>query len=141
MNNSAPRWSLLTLPRFDDIRGVLTVAESQAHVPFDIQRVYTLTHVPLDTQRAGHAHRTLTQAMIAVSGSFRVTLDDGQAQAHVWLSRPDRALLIPPGVWREIDHFSHGAVCLVLASAAYDEDDYIRDKVSFKEAMSHDSLS
>lgn len=125
-------WELVDVPRIDDPRGHLAVVEC---LPFDIRRVYWLFGVPPESERAGHAHRTLRQALIAVSGSFRVQLDDGHQEAAVWLWRPDQALLLPPGIWREIDRFSGGAVCLVLASAAYSEADYIRDKVSFKEAL------
>lgn len=129
-------WQLLPIPSIHDPRGRLAVIET---LPFPIRRAYYLYDIPAGASRAGHAHRRLQQAMVAVSGSFRVTLNDGQHPESVWLSRPDQMLLLPPMVWRELDHFSAGAVCLVLASEVYDESDYIRDEVSFKEAVSRES--
>jgi len=124
---SPPLANFIDLPVVSDPRGNLCFAESGRHVPFDIQRVYYLYDVPSQSTRAGHAHRALYQLLIAVSGSFDVKLHDGVREATVTLNRPNRGLLIGPMQWRDIDNFSSGAVCLVLASRHYDEADYIRD--------------
>jgi dTDP-4-dehydrorhamnose 3,5-epimerase-like enzyme len=118
---------LLDLPVVADPRGNLCFAESGRHTPFEIRRVYYLYDVPSQSTRAGHAHHALHQLVIAVSGSFDVRLHDGTSEARVTLNRPSRGLHIGPGTWRDIDNFSSGAVCLVLASEHYDEADYIRD--------------
>src|SRR5207244_1906220 len=112
-------------------RGSLTFIEGGRHVPFDIARVYYLYDVPESASRAGHAHHQLTQLIIAASGSFNVNLDNGFDKTIVQLDRPDRGLLLRPMVWRTIDGFSGGAMCLVLASIPYDEGDYIRDYKAF----------
>jgi len=117
----------IDLPVIEDRRGNLCVVEGQRQAPFAIQRVYYLYDVPSQSVRAGHAHRELRQLMIAVSGSFDIRLHDGRREERVTLNRPNRALEIGPMLWRDIDNFSSGAVCLVLASAYYDEADYIRD--------------
>lgn len=126
----------IDLPVIHDPRGNLCVAESNRHVPFAIQRVYYLYDVPSQSTRAGHAHLALHQLLIAVSGSFDVRLHDGRTEETVTLNRPSRGLHIGPMFWREIDNFSSGAVCLVLASAHYDEADYIRDFDAFLAAQS-----
>ena len=117
----------IDLPVVTDPRGNLCFAESGRHVPFEIQRVYYLYDVPSQSTRAGHAHLALQQLLIAVSGSFDVVLNDGREEERVTLNRPSRGLHIGPMLWRDIDNFSSGAVCLVLASLHYDEADYIRD--------------
>jgi len=117
----------IDLPVIADPRGNLCVVESGEHVPFEIKRVYYLYDVPSQSVRAGHAHYDLHQLLIAVAGSFDVRLHDGTRDERVTLNRPNRGLVIGPGTWRDIDNFSSGAVCLVLASAHYDEADYIRD--------------
>jgi dTDP-4-dehydrorhamnose 3,5-epimerase-like enzyme len=117
----------LELPVVSDPRGNLCFAESSRHLPFDIARVYFLYDVPSGSTRAGHAHRALQQLLLPLSGSFDVRLHDGRREERVTLNRPHRGLHIRPGVWREVDNFSSGAICLVLASAYYDEADYIRD--------------
>lgn len=117
----------LDMPVVADPRGNLCFIESGRHVPFDIKRVYYLYDVPSQSTRAGHAHHDLHQLLVALSGSFDVRLHDGTKEETVTLNRPNRGLHIGPGTWRDIDNFSSGAVCLVLASAHYDEADYIRD--------------
>jgi dTDP-4-dehydrorhamnose 3,5-epimerase-like enzyme len=121
----------IDLPVVTDPRGNLCFVESDRHVPFDIARVYYLYDVPSGSKRAGHAHLALNQLLIAVSGSFDVRLHDGSAEEVVTLNRPHRGLHIGPSVWREIENFSSGSVCLVMASAHYDESDYIRDFADF----------
>lgn len=123
--------NLINLPVISDPRGNLSVIESGAHVPFDIARVYYLYDVPSGSVRAGHAHLALHQLLIAVSGSFDVRLHDGTSEEVVTLNRPHIGLHIGPMQWREIDNFSSGSVCLVLASTVYDEADYIRDFDTF----------
>lgn len=123
--------NLINLPVISDPRGNLSVIESGAHVPFEIARVYYLYDVPSGSVRAGHAHLALHQLLIAVSGSFDVRLHDGTSEEVVTLNRPHIGLHIGPMQWREIDNFSSGSVCLVLASTVYDEADYIRDFDTF----------
>ena len=122
---------LIKLPVVHDRRGNLTFIEGDRHAPFDIQRVYYLYDVPGGATRAGHAHRRLQQLLIAVSGSFDVVLDDGRNREVVTLNRSYIGLYIPQLVWREIENFSSGSVCLVLASEHYDEADYIHDYDEF----------
>lgn len=114
-----------------DRKGNLSVVENGKTVPFDIKRVYYLYDVPGGESRGAHAHKKLKQLLIAASGSFTVKLDDGNVKRSFTLNRPYQGLLIAPGIWREIDNFSSGAVCLVLASEKYDEEDYIRDYGEF----------
>jgi dTDP-4-dehydrorhamnose 3,5-epimerase-like enzyme len=111
-------------------RGNLAVIEKNTY-PFNIKRVYYLYDVPSDAFRGGHAHKEVYELLVALSGSFEVLLDDGEIKQRVMLNKPNKGLLIPTGVWRELDNFSSGAVCLVLASDEYDEDDYIRDYNTF----------
>lgn len=125
---------LIDFPVVSDPRGKLTFVESSSHIPFDLQRVYYLYDVPGGATRAGHAHRTLHQVLIAMSGSFDVELDDGRQKKRFQLNRSYYGLYICPMVWREIDNFSSGAVCLALASARYDEADYYRDYSEFATA-------
>ena len=122
---------LLEIHKIKDPRGNLGIIQND-HIPFDIKRVYYLYDVPSDSKRGGHAHKELYQLMIALSGSFDVLLHDGNNKSVVNLSKPDKGLLIPPGMWREIENFSSGSVCLVLASDLYKEEDYIRDFETFK---------
>nr|WP_306674001.1 FdtA/QdtA family cupin domain-containing protein [Tahibacter caeni] len=122
---------LIELPRITDPRGNLTFIEGGAHLPFSIERVYYLYDVPGGAERGGHAHRALQQLLVAVAGSFEVLLDDGRRRRRVRLDRPYRGLLIGPMIWRELDEFSSGSVCLVLASQCYDEADYYRDHAAF----------
>lgn len=124
-------YELVELPRIPDARGSLTVIEGGRQVPFEIARVYYLYDVPASATRAGHAHHRLSQLIIASSGSFDVNLDNGSERATLHLDRPYRGLLLRPMVWRTIDNFSGGAMCLVIASIPYDEADYIRDYDDF----------
>ncbi|HTW21829.1 MAG TPA: FdtA/QdtA family cupin domain-containing protein [Mycobacteriales bacterium] len=118
---------VLNLPRIQDPRGNLTFIESGRHLPFDIVRVFYLYDVPGGESRAGHANKTLQQVIIAASGSFDVVVDDGRNQERFHLNRSYTGLYIPGMIWRDIDNFSSGSVCLVLCSDFYDEDDYHRD--------------
>jgi hypothetical protein len=121
------RCTILDLPRIFDPRGNLTFIEGGHHVPFDIQRVYYLYDVPGGAERGGHAHKALHELIIAMSGSFDVVLDDGRNKKRVHLNRSYRGLYVYPMIWRELDNFSSGSVCMVLASNRYDEADYYRD--------------
>ncbi len=122
---------LLDLPKISDPRGDLTFLEGQQHVPFNIARVYYLYNVPVEAQRGGHAHRNLQQVIFALSGSFRVLLDDGNKKTEVILRNPSVGLYINKMIWREMDLFSQGAVCMVVASTPYEENDYYRDYDEF----------
>lgn len=123
--------TILDLPRINDPRGNLTFVESSRHIPFAIQRVYYLYDVPGGSSRGGHAHKALHQLIIAMSGSFDIHLDDGYEKKTVHMNRSYYGLYVCPMIWREIDNFSSGAVCMVLASAYYDELDYYRDYNQF----------
>lgn len=125
---------IIPLPKISDPRGNLTFVEGSRHVPFDIKRVYYLYDVPGGATRAAHGHRKLQQLMIAMSGSFDVVLDDGRIKQRFHLNRSYMGLYIPPMMWRDLDNFSSGSVCMVLASTPYDESDYFRDYESFLEA-------
>lgn len=116
-----------------DRKGNLSVVQNGVTVPFDVKRVYYLYDVPAGESRGAHAHRDLYQLIVAVSGSFRVTLDDGNVKRTFYLNRPYQGLFIKPGLWRDLDEFSSGAVCMVLASDVYNEDDYIRNYEDFIE--------
>jgi hypothetical protein len=113
-------------------RGCLSVIENSEQIPFDIKRVYYLYDIPSGESRAGHAHRELQQLIIALSGSFDVILNDNDTSQTITLNRPNVGLLLQPGIWRDINNFSSGAVCLVLASQKYNEEDYIRDFHEFE---------
>ena len=114
-----------------DRKGNLTVVENGVTLPFDVKRVYYLYDVPAGESRGSHAHKELCQLIIAASGSFNVTLDDGKSKRSFFLNRPYQGLLIKPGIWRDLDDFSSGAVCMVLASDLYKAEDYIRDYQEF----------
>lgn len=118
---------LIDLPRLDDERGSLSFVEGSVHIPFDIARIYYLYGVPEATKRGGHAHKQLSQLIFAVSGSFDIVIDDGQIAKRVTLSTPDQGLYVCPMIWRDLENFSKGAVCMVLASNIYDAEDYISD--------------
>ena len=122
---------IINLPRINDPRGNLTFIEAGRHIPFDISRVYYLYDVPGGSERGGHAHKALHQLIIAMSGSFDIHLDDGFEKKTIHMNRSYYGLYICPMIWREIDNFSSGAVCMVLASNYYDELDYYRDYVEF----------
>lgn len=114
-----------------DHKGNLTVVENNDLLPFDIKRVYYLYDVPGGESRGAHAHKNLHQIIVAASGSFRVTLDDGNIKRSFFLNRPYQGLYVKPGLWRDLDDFSSGAVCMVLASEVYQSEDYIRDYNEF----------
>ena len=126
---------IIELPKIYDTRGNLTFIEGERHVPFTIQRVYYLYDVPGGAERGGHAHKNLHQLIIAMSGSFDVIIDDGHNKRRIHLNRSYYGLYICPMVWRELDNFSSGSVCLVLASHPYDEADYYRDYREYETAM------
>ena len=122
---------LIDLPKIEDRRGNLSVIEKDT-IPFEIKRVYYLYDVPAGAERGGHAHKILQQFLVAISGSFDVILNDGKIETKVTLNKPYKKLLIKNKTWRELKNFSSGAVCLVLASEVFREDDYIRDFDDFK---------
>lgn len=125
-------WRPVEFRRIADHRGNLTPVESRVDVPFAIERSYFIYDVPSGSHRAGHAHLNLQQVYLAVAGSFDVHLEDGGRRETITLNRPNVGIWIGPGVWREIDNFSSGAVCLVFASALFDEADYIREYSDFQ---------
>jgi len=127
--------AIVDFPVIHDPRGNLTFIEGDNHIPFDIARVYYLYDVPGGAQRGGHAHKALSQLIIAMSGSFDVHLDDGERKRTFHLNRSYYGLYVCPMIWREIDNFSSGSVCLVLASHRYDESDYYRDHDEFQRAV------
>ena len=126
-----PLGEIIKLPRITDPRGNLTVAEQLRHVPFEIKRVYWTYDVPAGESRGGHAHKHCRSALIAVSGSFNVVLDNGSERQTYYMNHPYEALLVNTGVWRTLEDFSSGAVCLSLASDEFEEEDYIRDYQEF----------
>lgn len=124
---------IIKFPKIVDYRGNLTYIEGCHHIPFDIKRVYYLYDVPGGAKRGGHAHKELQQVIIAMSGSFDVVLDDGTDKKKYHLNRSYYGLYVPKMLWRKIDNFSTGAVCMVLASKMFDENDYYRDYFKFKQ--------
>ena len=114
-----------------DRKGNISVVENEITIPFDVKRVYYLYDVPGGESRGAHAHKELNQLIIAASGSFRVTLDDGNVKRSFVLNRPYQGLYVKPGIWRDLDDFSSGAVCMVLASEVYKPEDYIRNYEDF----------
>lgn len=133
INNSSlgSKGYIFDLPKHVDPRGNLTVAEQLINIPFEVARVYWTYDVPSGESRGGHAHRTCEEVIVAVSGSFDVTLDDGKHKQTFHLNHPYQALYVGTGVWRTLDDFSSGAVCLVLASELFDEDEYIYEYDEF----------
>lgn len=122
---------IIELPRISDPRGNLTFVENSRHIPFDIQRVYYLYDIPGGSERGEHAHKNLHQFIIAMSGSFDVVLDDGRQKRRFHLNRSYYGLYVCPMMWRLLDNFSSGSVCMVLASGLYCESDYIRNYDDF----------
>ncbi len=131
MKTSVDDIKIIEVPTVSDTRGKLAVVEKDG-VPFEIKRVYYLYDVPSDSYRGGHAHKNLYQFLIPLSGSFEVHLKDGENERTITLNKPNKGLLIVPGIWREIDNFSSGSVCLVLASDVFEESDYIREYKDFE---------
>jgi hypothetical protein len=125
---------IIDLPKIHNPRGNLTFVEGGRHVPFDIRRVYYLYDVPGGSERGGHAHKELHQLLIAMSGSFDVLLDDGTGKKRIHLCRSYHGLYVCPMIWRELDNFSSGSVCMVLASHIYDERDYYREYAEYIQA-------
>ena len=117
---------IVDIPNVHEERGKLAVLEAET-LPFPVERVSYLYDIPSDAYRGGHAHKVQNSLMIALSGSFDVLVDDGKQREKITLNKPNKGLLIPTGVWREVDNFSSGAVCVVLASESYNEKDYIRE--------------
>ena len=126
---------IIDLPKIADPRGNLTFIETGRHVPYEIKRVYYLYDVPGGAERGGHAHRGLHEFIIAMSGSFDVILDDGKQKKRFHLNRSYFGLYVRPMIWRELDNFSSGSVCMVLASTFYDESDYYRIYDEFVRAI------
>lgn len=132
---------IIQLPKITDPRGNLTFIEGERHIPFKIERVYYLYDVPGGADRGAHAHKALHQFVVAMSGSFDVVLDDGDRKQRYHLNRSYFGLYICPMMWRYLDNFSSGAVCMVLASAPYDESDYIRNYDEFLALAQKRSMS
>jgi hypothetical protein len=126
---------IINLPKITDPRGNLTFVEQGNHIPFEIQRVYYLYDVPGGSERGGHAHKDLHQLIIAMSGSFDVVINDGHGEKRYHLNRSYYGLYVCPMIWRELDNFSSGSVCMVLASNLYAESDYYRDYNEYLTAM------
>jgi len=126
---------IVELPKIADPRGNLTFIEGNRHIPFAVQRVYYLYDVPGGSERGGHAHKNLHEFIIAMSGSFDVVLQDGSEKRRFHLNRSYYGLYVCPMIWRELDNFSSGSVCLVLASSPYDEGDYYRDYNAYLTAL------
>ena len=127
MDNSVHDCRTVNFPKISDPRGNLTFVEGGRHIPFDIKRVYYLYDVPGGETRGGHGHKRLQQLLVAMSGSFDVVVDDGREKRRFHLNRSYYGLYIPSMIWRDMDNFSSGSVCLVLASEFFSEDDYYRD--------------
>ena len=124
---------IIDIPKIEDYRGNLAIIEKEV-IPYEIKRVYYLFDVPSSAHRGGHAHKEQSEFLIALSGSFDVVVNDGTTHKNITLNKPDKGLLIKTNVWRELENFSSGAVCLVIASDVFNEDDYIR---SFEDFLEH----
>ena len=121
---------IIEIPKIEDIRGNIAVIENEV-IPFEIKRVYYLFDVPSSAKRGGHSHINQLELLLPLSGSFDVALNDGNEKRTITLNKPDKGLLIKSNIWRELENFSSGAVCLVIASGVFDEEDYIRDFETF----------
>ena len=130
--SSVNQCRIIELPKISDPRGNLSFIEGGRHIPFDLKRVYYLYDVPGGADRGAHAHKSLHQFIVAMSGSFDVVLDDGREKKRFHLNRSYYGLYVCPMMWRDLDNFSSGAVCMVLASEYYDEDDYLREYNEFR---------
>jgi hypothetical protein len=126
------KYKIIDIPKINNTKGNIGVIENDT-IPFNVKRVYYLFDIPSGAKRGGHAHKKLKQVLIAISGSFDVVLKDGKSKEIITLNRPDKGLLIENNIWRELENFSSGSVCLVLASEEFTEDDYIRN---YKEYLS-----
>lgn len=132
INSLVEDCKLITLPKIHNRAGNITAINNEQEVPFCINRVYYLYDIPGGESRGGHAHKELYQLIVAASGSFEVVLNDGKYQKNIYLNQPYQGLIILPGIWRELQNFSSGSICLVLASNKYDENDYIRNIQDFE---------
>lgn len=121
---------IIEIQKIHDTRGNLSVIEGNV-IPFEMKRVYYLYDVPSGAERGGHSHKEQQEFLIALSGSFTVVLNDGKEKNSITLNKPNQGLLIPNGIWRELENFSSGSVCLVIASEVFEEKDYIRDFETF----------
>ncbi len=121
----------IELNRIFNENGSISVVQNSLDISFDVNRIYYLYDIPSGSERGGHAHKILQQLIIAASGSFDIILDDGKQKTTINLNRPNIGLLLPPGLWRELNNFSSGSICLVLASHEYSEEDYIREYEEF----------
>lgn len=130
MKNIKDSFEIISLPKIEDVRGNISVIEKNI-LPYPIKRVYYLYDVPSRAARGGHAHKQQQEFLIPISGSFDVVLDNSEDKTIVTLNKPDIGLLIKTNVWRELENFSSGAVCLVISSGEFDESDYIRDYEEF----------
>lgn len=130
INENKMKVEIIDIPKIENPEGNIAVIEKNV-IPFEIKRVYYLYDVPSSAQRGGHAHKKLNQILIALSGSFDVVLKDGITQKKITLNKPDKGLIIKNNTWRELENFSSGAVCLVLASEVFNEEDYIREYEDF----------
>jgi len=128
----------LVLPKNHTEKGNITAVNNLKDIPFEIKRVYYLYDVPGGEARGGHGHRELQQLIVAASGSFDLMVDDGRNSQTFNLNRPYQGILMPPGIWRELNNFSSGSICLVLASSLFDEQDYIRDYQEFLKYKNHE---
>ncbi|PLX09125.1 MAG: hypothetical protein C0596_04820 [Marinilabiliales bacterium] len=131
-NSKIEQCKMVDLGKTHQIKGNITVVENSMDIPFGVKRIYYLYDIPGGESRGGHAHKELYQLIVAASGSFDVEISDGQNTKRYNLNRPDKGLLIVPGIWRILDNFSSGSICLVLASEKYFESDYIRNYQEFK---------
>lgn len=137
MNKNTDDIKIIEIPKITDPRGNLAVIEKNV-LPYPIKRVYYLYDVPSDSARGGHAHKKQLEFLIALSGSFIVTVDDGISRKEILLNKPDKGLLLPTGIWRELNDFSSGAICLVISSGEFDEEDYIRKYEEFLECKARE---
>lgn len=128
---------IIEIPKIEDIRGNIAVIENEV-IPFEIKRVYYLFDVPSSAKRGGHSHINQLELLLPLSGSFDVVLNDGNEKKSITLNKPDKGLLIKSNIWRELENFSSGAVCLVIASGVFDEEDYIRDFEKFNAQFIND---
>jgi len=133
MPRNTPR--IINLPKIADHRGNLTFLEGNRHIPFPLRRVYYLYDVPAGAERGGHAHKVCQEFLIAASGSFTVVINDGRRRKKYFLNRPHYGLYIPQLIWRELENFSSGSICLVVSSEEYDESDYYRNFKAFLKAL------